>query len=138
MLPGERLRAEVFPCCYRCLILNPREVEAPYWPLRWMTAGGRSCDHPASEVENVTPGMLSKARNMPRLLKQLERKHYRWIAGKSLSSRLLSVTSKVRGSDWHGLLNSTLVSQAGATMSEILGQVNLVSGLIAEISAAAV
>lgn len=99
MLPGERLRAEVFPCCYRCLILNPREVEAPYWPLRWMTAGGRSCDHPASEVENVTPGMLSKARNMARLLKQLERKHYRRIAGKSLSSRLLSVTSKVRGSD---------------------------------------
>lgn len=84
MLTGKMLPTAVFPCCYRCLMLNPWEVESPYWPLRWMTAGGGWCDHPACEVENVTPGMLSKARNMSRLLKALERKRYRRVAGRSL------------------------------------------------------
>ncbi len=74
MLPRRRLNADLFPCCYRCLVLNPWEVESPYWLLSWLTGEAVGCGHPESEVESVTLGMLRKARNMTRLVKELERK----------------------------------------------------------------
>lgn len=82
-LPNRPLRTSVFPCCFPCLMLNPWEVEAPYWPLRWLTGEGARCGHPTSEIENVTPGMLSQGRNMSRLMREIERKRCKRAIKKS-------------------------------------------------------
>ena len=96
MLTPKRLYADVFPCCYRCLMLNPWEIESPYWPLRWMTAETSLCDHPASEVENATLGMLSRARNMRRPVKELEHKRRSRVTKNSWSEGNFGVASRVR------------------------------------------
>jgi hypothetical protein len=99
MLTGQRLRTDIFPSCHRCLMLNPWEVESPYWPLGWMAGGAGRCHHPESEVENITPGMLSRARNMTRLIREIERKRYRRLVESSPLNGSIGAASKVRGSD---------------------------------------
>ena len=96
MLTPKRLYADVFPCCYRCLVLNPWEIESPYWPLRWMTGESSLCDHAEIEVENATLGMLSRARNMRRLVKELEHKRRSRMADKSRRKGQFGVASMVR------------------------------------------
>lgn len=66
-------KAEGYPCCFTCLVLNPWEVESPYWRLEWMSE--RSiCEHDNSSWERASPGLLKQAKNMSQLVGVLSRR----------------------------------------------------------------
>ena len=63
--------------CYRCLVLNPRDVGSPYWRRAW--AGGGTSPYQAHDgwVDRLSPADMAQRRNLPRLLKLLERRWHR-------------------------------------------------------------
>jgi hypothetical protein len=60
--------------CYRCMVLNPRDVFSPYWRRAW--AGSRSlpCQGHDEWVGRINRADMAQSRNLPRLLKMLERR----------------------------------------------------------------
>lgn len=80
MLDSIRANNDGYPCCFRCLVLNPWEVESPYWRLEWMR-GQCACDHDASLWEWASPGLLKQAANMSRLVQALGRRRQRRRSG---------------------------------------------------------
>lgn len=73
MLAFNEARPGNYRCCFRCLVLNPAEVESPYWQLAWMEHKF-TCEHGSSETESASPSMLVQARNMRKLVDALGRR----------------------------------------------------------------
>jgi TniQ len=71
------VRVEEITYCYRCLVLNPTDVFSPYWRRDW--AGGSTSPCPAHDgwVGRLSPADMVQRRNLPRLLKMLERRWHR-------------------------------------------------------------
>ncbi len=63
--------------CYRCLLLNHRDVFSPYWRDNWVDSASSPCREHKQWVGYVTPGDMQQRRNLPRLLKMLERRWWR-------------------------------------------------------------
>ena len=68
------VRAGALAYCYRCLVLNPQDVFSPYWKDSWLDTSRPPCPDHLSWVGSVRPVDMSRNRNLPRLLKSLERK----------------------------------------------------------------
>ena len=72
------VRVGGFAYCYRCLVLNPQDVFSPYWKVRWLDDRTHPCLEHLSWVGWVSLANMRQCRNMPRLLRALERK---WQSG---------------------------------------------------------
>lgn len=60
--------------CYRCLVLNPTDVFSPYWRRAWAGGSTSPCQAHDGWVGRLSPADLLQRRNLPRLLKMLERR----------------------------------------------------------------
>lgn len=69
----EGSRTARYPCCYGCLIMNPLELESPYWHGQWMRHEVWRCDRPGHDMLKATSAMLRRARNMTKLVEVLRR-----------------------------------------------------------------
>jgi hypothetical protein len=68
------VRAGRLAYCYRCLVLNPQDVFSPYWKDSWLDDSRLPCYEHMSWVGFVSPVDMRRNRNLPRLLRRLERK----------------------------------------------------------------
>lgn len=68
------VRAGALAYCYRCLVLNPQDVFSPYWKDSWLDDSTSPCHDHMSWVGFISPTVMMRNRNMPRLLRALERK----------------------------------------------------------------
>lgn len=69
-------KANGLPYCYRCLVLNPCDVFAPYWKASWSQQEFWTCDGHDGWRDYLIGKHLSEHRNFPSLLATLEK---RWI-----------------------------------------------------------
>jgi len=60
--------------CYRCLVLNPTDVFSPYWRRAWAGVPTTPCQAHDGWVGRLSPADMAQSRNLPRLLKMLERR----------------------------------------------------------------
>jgi hypothetical protein len=60
--------------CYHCLVLNPCDVFSPYWRQAWIGSSLPPCRQHEQWVGYVSRADMRKRRNLPRLLKMLERR----------------------------------------------------------------
>ncbi len=60
--------------CYHCLVLNPRDVFSPYWREAWIGSSESPCREHKHWVGYISPKDLQQKRNLPRLLRMLERR----------------------------------------------------------------
>jgi hypothetical protein len=63
--------------CYRCLVLNPSDVFSPYWRRAWDGSSSLPCKAHDEWVGRLSPADMAQRRNLPRLLKMLERRWHR-------------------------------------------------------------
>ena len=63
--------------CYRCLVLNPRDVFSPYWRRAWAGSSSSPCPTHDDWVGRLSPADMAQRRNLPQLLKLLERRWHR-------------------------------------------------------------
>lgn len=68
------VRAGGLAYCYRCLVLNPQDVFSPYWKARLLDDRTHPCLEHLSWLGWVSLANMRQCRNMPRLLRALERK----------------------------------------------------------------
>ncbi len=68
------LQAGCLSYCYQCLVLNPRDVFSPYWKDAWIDGGASLCREHPRWVGRVSPTDMQQNRNVPRLLRLLERR----------------------------------------------------------------
>jgi len=68
------VRAGGLAYCYRCLVLNPQDVFSPYWKDSWLDDSTPPCPDHLSWVGFVSPTVMGRNRDRPRLLRALERK----------------------------------------------------------------
>jgi hypothetical protein len=81
MVPRRRLLY-----CFRCLVINPIDVSAPYWKRAWLDPAIEDCGQHGEPLERVPPSVLRKAGNMQRLIKSVSR--YRRTAAERQRRRL--------------------------------------------------
>lgn len=60
--------------CYHCLVLNPHDVFSPYWREAWIGSSESPCRKHRQWVGYISRTDLQQRRNLPRLLKMLERR----------------------------------------------------------------
>jgi len=93
--PGRATHAYAY--CFRCLVLNPWDVAAPYWQRRWLQGGWSGCDEHPAEYDELRPSHLQTHRNMSRLLKLAGQRHAARVRRRRSNCDEMRVVSTVRG-----------------------------------------
>ena len=70
--PDTRVARRRSSFCEKCLWLNPLDVSTPFWKAEWADAVEESCPIHHSEFDYIGGQLLSKCKNMRRLLKCIE------------------------------------------------------------------
>jgi len=61
------------PFCFRCLVINPLDVSAPYWKRAWLNPSIIECCEHGAQLETAPPSVLRRAGNMQQLISSVGR-----------------------------------------------------------------
>ena len=91
--PGARR----FRYCFKCLFLNPVEVESPYWHAAWLEPDCAACTKHPERWEHLSQADLGASPNMHRLLGLISRRHASRVRLDPTKDRGFRYVSTVRG-----------------------------------------
>ena len=71
---GRGCATKRFRYCFKCLVLNPRDVFAPYWSKQWLRADWQTCERHPQDNDALSEQGLEGHKNMYKLLKLVGRR----------------------------------------------------------------